>query len=117
MDQWPRRPIGARGGALIPVGKYLSTVDDVLANPQLLAGKTPTDVQGILENSPGWSIETLGKGAHKGGGWVLREYNAAGNPTGRMLRWHPGGGHHGPLPYWRVNGHEFKSGMIPGGSM
>ena len=23
--------------------------------------------------------------------------------TGRMIRWHPGGGRHGPSPYWIVN--------------
>jgi hypothetical protein len=28
---------------------------------------------------------------------MLREYTAQGNPTGRQIRWHPGGGHHGLL--------------------
>jgi hypothetical protein len=111
------RIVGPRSEALIPVGKYLNSIDDVLVNPQLLAGKTPAEVQAIVGKTPGWSVERLGKGAHKGQGWVLREFNDTGMPTGRMLRWHPGGGHHGPSPYWRVNSHQIKSGIIPGGSI
>jgi hypothetical protein len=93
----------------------MESINDVLANPQLLNGKTAAEVQAVLGKTPGWSVETLGKGAHQGQGWVLREYNAAGNQTGRMLRWHPGGGHHGPNPYWRVNTHNTKSPIIPAG--
>jgi RHS repeat-associated protein len=102
-------------GAIRPVGQYMESINDVLANPQLLNGKTAAEVQAVLGKTPGWSVETLGKGAHQGQGWVLREYNAAGNQTGRMLRWHPGGGHHGPNPYWRVNTHNTKSPIIPAG--
>jgi len=69
-----------------------------------------------MAKTPGWQIEKLGQGSHAGQGWVLREYTPAGNPTGRMLRWHPGGGRHGPSPYWRVTGGPAgKSEIIPGG--
>lgn len=44
--------------------------------------------------------------------FVLREYGPNNAPTGRMIRWHPGGGHHGPEPYWRVNAYNSKSGII-----
>jgi hypothetical protein len=81
----------------------IQSIDDVLAHPQLLAGKTPQEVEARLGNSPGWQVETLGRGAHQGQGWVLREYTLQGAPTGRVIRWHPGGGHHGPEPYWRVS--------------
>jgi hypothetical protein len=93
----------------------MESIDDVLANPLLLSGKTAAEVQAKLGNTPGWRVETLGKGAHQGHGWVLREYNVEGNPTGQMLRWHPGGGHHGPDPYWRVNTYNTKSSIIPAG--
>jgi hypothetical protein len=102
--------------ALVRVGDRLTTVDDVLRNPSLLAGKGPAEIQAILGRTPSWQVEALGKGSHAGQGWVLREYTAAGNPTGRMLRWHPAGGHHGPNPYWRVTGGvDGKSGIILGG--
>ncbi|RLC15620.1 MAG: hypothetical protein DRI57_12600 [Deltaproteobacteria bacterium] len=82
----------------------INSTDDILKNPQLLYEKTPYDVEKIIGNTPGWYVETLGKGKHKGQGWMLRQYGGAnGEPTGRMIQWHPGGGHHGPHPYWKVS--------------
>ena len=88
--------------ALRQVGKYLESVDDVFANPNLLKGQSPAQVSGLLGKTPGWKVETLGRGAHKGQGMILREYGSKG-PTGRMIQWHPGGGHHGSNPYWKVS--------------
>lgn len=90
----------------------ISSIDDVMLNPSLLKGKTPSQVANVLEGTPGWKVETLGKGSQKGNGYVLRQYNAKGNPTGPQLRWHPGGGHHGPKPYWRVVGKDGDIGGI-----
>jgi RHS repeat-associated protein len=102
--------------ALVRVGEQLTTVEDVLRNPNLLDGKGPAEIQALIGKTPGWKVETLGQGTHAGQGWVLREYNAAGETTGRLIRWHPGGGRHGPEPYWRVSsGPGGKSGIIPGG--
>lgn len=98
--------------AIRPVGSALESVDDVLTNPQMLAGRTPAEVQAIVGRTPGWQVETLGRGSHQGQGWVLREYTSKGDPTGRMLRWHPGGGHHGTDPYWRVTDYNTRSGEI-----
>jgi hypothetical protein len=93
--------------------EVIATVDDILTNPELLAGKTPEEIEAIIGDTPGWNVETLGQGSHQGQGWVLREYNSAGNATGRLIRWHPGGGYHGPAPYWRVSsGAGGKSGVI-----
>jgi RHS repeat-associated protein len=92
------------------------TVEDVLANPTLLEGKSPAEVEAIIGDAPGLKVEQLGKGAHEGEGWALRQYDAQGKLTGRLIRWHPGGGHHGTTPYWRVSTPEGgKSGIIPGG--
>jgi hypothetical protein len=98
------------------VGAGLRTMEDVMKNPKLLEGKSPQEVDRILGKTPGWRRETLGKGSRKGQGYVLRHYNERGNPTGPQLRWHPGGGHHGPDPYWRVKGNQGDlGGIIPGG--
>jgi len=103
------------GRALKPVGSALGSVNDILANPQLLRGMKPAQVEAILKGTPGWKSERLGKGSRKGQGWVFREYTNRDNPTGRMLRWHPGGGHHGSDPYWRVKGNSGDlGGIIPG---
>ncbi len=56
-----------------------------------------------LEKSSGWKRERLGQGRHAGQGDILREIGEDGKPTGRMIQWHPGGGHHGPQPYYKVS--------------
>ena len=96
--------------------KDIESVEDIMVDPHLLEEKTLAQVQELLGAVSNWQVEKLGKGSHKGQGWVLREYTEEGKPTGRMIRWHPGGGRHGPGPYWRVNDNQKKSGIIPAGS-
>jgi hypothetical protein len=78
-------------------------IDDIFADPVVLAGMRPPDLLVAVKLSPAWRIETLGDGSHGGEGFVLREYRTDGSLTRRVIRWHPGGGHHGPLPYGRVS--------------
>jgi hypothetical protein len=87
------------------VGTQLGSVEDVMTNPYLLYDMAPAQVEAIIKGAPGWQIEKLGKGAHAGQGWMFREYVTKGAKkftTGRMIQWHPGGGRHGNLPYWKV---------------
>jgi hypothetical protein len=42
---------------------YIQSIDDILMHPQLLAGKTPQEVEACLGHSPGWRVETLGAGS------------------------------------------------------
>ncbi len=90
----------------------------VEATPDLDGEGAPTGTMTTrVANTPGWRVEGLGQGSKAGQGWLLRQYSAGGTPTGRMIRWHPGGGRHGPQPYWRVtSGEGGKSGIIPGGT-
>ncbi len=106
------------GGALKmgSVGRASSvlTPDAILANPSTLAGMGPAQVEAAIGGSAGWRIEALARGQHAGQGWVLRQYAEAGNPTGSLIRWHPGGGRHGPDPYWRVSSSAGgKSDIVP----
>ena len=101
------------------VAKNIESVADILENPHLLMEKTPAEVQELLVGAvpENWKIEKLRKGSRKGQGWVLREYIASGErATGRVIRWHPGGGHHGPEPYWRVSNPNGRSEIIRAGS-
>ena len=93
------------------------SIADILADPALLATTSPEELALEIGDPlpPGWRLETLGQGSHKGQGWVLREYTRDGTPTGRLIRWHPGGGTHGPDPYWRVcSPEQGRSDRIPG---
>ena len=99
----------------------MNDIEDIFNNPSNLAGKTPDDMQNIIEDacaSGHWEKGTLRRGSRRGMGMVLREVMPNGNYTGRMLQWHPGGGHHGSPPYWKVSspatgtirlGPQFKS--------
>lgn len=44
----------APGTAIRQVGRHLESVDDIFANPQLLAGEGPRRVRSILGDTPGW---------------------------------------------------------------
>ena len=99
----------------------MNDIEDIFNNPSSLAGKTPDEIQNIIENacaSGDWEKGTLRRGSRRGMGMVLREVMPNGNYTGRMIQWHPGGGHHGSPPYWKVSspttgtirlGTQFKS--------
>jgi hypothetical protein len=86
------------------VRSRLITVNDIMSNPNTLSGRSPQAVEKMIGDTPGWRVETLRQGDHSGQGWVLRQYGPRGTETGPHIRWHPGGGHHGPDPYWRVMG-------------
>ncbi len=91
--------------ALRPVGSVLESVDDVIANPQLLAGKHPAQVESILRGTPGWEVGTLGRGRSAGSGWTFRQLNARGTDyTDLYIQWSPGSPRHfGGAPYWKVS--------------
>lgn len=78
-------------------------IDNIFNNPQSLTGQTPGGLLKTLGQLPSnWREETLGRGSQAGNGLLLREYAPSGRPTGRFVSWHPGGGHHGANPYWKV---------------
>jgi hypothetical protein len=74
---------------------------------------TPEEFVEQLGGVPeGWRETTLGQGDHAGQGWKLEEVDANGNLTGRQIRWHPGGGRHGPDPYWTFTSGEHGKKQI-----
>ena len=94
--------------------RCIDSFEDLLTDPEFLRNKTLKEVQELLSARPAnWRVGRLRRGGSKGRGWVLREYTRNGNETGRMIRYHPGGGRHGPEPYWRVMNSGVKSPIIP----
>ena len=95
------------GKELRPRGSELDSVEDVMANPYLLKGKTPAQVESILRgSSSGWEFGSMRKSRHGSGtGWTMRERNARGTDyTDRYIQWHPGSSrHYGGRPYWKVS--------------
>lgn len=72
----------------------------------MLRGRTPEQIQDLVRDLPGCLVTSLGRGSRRGEGLVLREITTGGNLTGRIIQWHPGGGHHGYEPYWKVSSPE-----------
>ncbi len=83
---------------------YITNVEDIFSDPYLLDGNIPDEIRELVKGDPNWVIDALTKGTHAGTGQILREIDLlTGNLTGRNIQWHPGGGHHGPTPYWKVS--------------
>ena len=77
-------------------------MDDIFKNPRLLEEMTPQQVRELAQTE-GWQIDVLRRGSQMGKGLIVREIDDSGKLTGRMIQWHPGGGHHGVNPYWKVS--------------
>ncbi|MFD9051731.1 RHS repeat domain-containing protein [Streptomyces zaomyceticus] len=104
-----RRQLAKEAGQL----PRIRSADDIFETPSILrGGVTPDQIRPYFVGRTGWVEEGLGKGRSEGMGWMVREYTEKGNPTGRQVRWHPGGGHHGNGAYWRVVGPEGDLGGI-----
>lgn len=52
------------------VGSELRSVGDLMANPQLLKGRSPDDVEPVIGDTPGWQVEALGRGRSQGTGFA-----------------------------------------------
>jgi RHS repeat-associated protein len=81
-------------------------VEEIFKNPKALEkflNEAHAGALGDLLKGLGWDVGALKKGSHAGQGMRALEINADGKMTGRLISWHPGGGHHGPSPYWKVS--------------
>lgn len=77
-------------------------MDNIFSNPRLLEEMTPQQVKELAQ-AEGWQVDTLRRGSQIGKRLIVREVDDNGRLTGRMIQWHPGGGHHGNAPYWKVS--------------
>jgi hypothetical protein len=50
------------------------SLEEIIDNPNMLAGKTPAEIEDTIGKTPRWKVERLGKGSHEGEGWVFREH-------------------------------------------
>jgi len=101
----PDEVVVSASRTLRPTGKFLESVFDVIANPQLLKGKSLNQVRAILKNSDGWVEGTLNKGRNAGKGWTYRQLNSRGTDfTDKFIQYHPGTHRHfNGKPYWKIS--------------
>lgn len=96
-------PRGGLGAGAKPTRTAFG-LDDALEAPEGLLGQVPSDLRPSMNKN--WIETPLGQGSHAGQGSIFRQLDSDGAMTGRMVQWHPGGGHHGPWNYWKVSSGE-----------
>jgi len=103
VGSWFKRikKVGAAKGG----GAALRGVDDVIANPSLLEGKTLSEVQNILKNTSGWKEGVMTKTRSADKGWTMHQLNSKGTDvTDLYIQYHPGTHRHfNGNPYWKVS--------------
>ena len=84
---------------------------DPVALRAFLLSTSPDEVLAWIKRAPGWQRFGLKEGttgAQIGGGWVLREPGRQG-----FIEYHPGGGSHGPSPYYRFGSGPTGTVRVP----
>ena len=87
-----------------------TAIGGIFSNPAALRSMIPEELTPLVEKAPGWRIGRLQQGSHAGQGWTLREEGGQG-----YIQWHPGGGRHGGVPYWKVSSGDTGVVWIPQG--
>jgi len=88
----------------------LNSIDDVINTPSSLTNVNPIDVVEFVKKE-GWTVTPLKKGGNAGipyeqGGGFSMNPPAGTSGSSRYIQYHPGGGHHGDLPYYKVSSPE-----------
>ncbi|EOX2685991.1 T7SS effector LXG polymorphic toxin [Enterococcus faecalis] len=89
----------------------VNSVDNIINTPSSLANVNPTDIVEFVEKE-GWTATPLKKGGNAGipfeqGGGFSMNPPAGSSGSSRYIQYHPGGGHHGDLPYYKVSSPEY----------
>ncbi|MEU4193718.1 RHS repeat-associated core domain-containing protein [Kribbella sp. NPDC026611] len=96
--------------------KGLKDVEEIFASPAKISGKTLDEVKGLVQKSGNFREGALTKGSQAGKGYKANELNEQGTGlTDRYIQYHPGGGHHGPDPYWKVSSGKTGTERFPAG--
>lgn len=80
----------------LPGLSFKVTLGDIFANPKILVGMTPAQVEALAREA-GWSVGPLNNGRNVGGGLAVR------GGGDKAIFFNPGGGHHGDSAYWKVS--------------
>jgi hypothetical protein len=80
-------------------------IEGIFADPTSLSNRSLDKARALFLADDRWITGRLARGSKAGQGFRAIEV-FDGNATGRTVRWHPGGGHHGQSPYWVVTSAE-----------
>ena len=88
-----------------------ASIQDIIDMPSKITDFSPKQISDLARRS-GWTVGPLGKGSlagityEQGGGISMH----APNGSSIYIQYHPGGGHHGVMPYYKVS--SGKNGTV-----
>ena len=88
-----------------------TSIQDIVDMPSKITDFSPKQISDLATKN-GWTVEPLGKGSlagipyEQGGGLSMH----APNGSSVYIQYHPGGGHHGEMPYYKVS--SGKNGIV-----
>ena len=88
-----------------------ASIQDIIDMPSKITDFSPKQISDLARRS-GWTVGPLGKGSlagityEQGGGISMH----APNGSSLYIQYHPGGGHHGVMPYYKVS--SGKNGTV-----
>lgn len=88
-----------------------ASIQDIIDMPSKITDFSPKQISDLARRS-GWTVGPLGKGSlagityEQGGGISMH----APNGSSIYIQYHPGGGHHGVMPYYKVS--SVKNGTV-----
>ncbi len=75
----------------------VTKIDEIFRDPKTLTNTNPALIKRLAQMEGNWFIGNLAKGSHAGQGLIIKD------GKNKLIQWHPGGGHHGADPYWKVS--------------
>lgn len=85
----------------------VKSVSQIMDTPSVLWKSTPTDIAEFMKKE-GWTVTPLKQGGssgilyEEGGGFSMNPPSGA-SGSSQYIQYHPGGGHHGSYPYYKVS--------------
>ena len=74
-------------------------LNSIVQNPSKITNYNLSQIKAFGKHTSQYVSGVMQKGAHAGQGYTLTNIK---NASFGYIQWHPGGGHHGPLAYWKI---------------
>ncbi len=81
-----------------------ASIQDIIDMPSKITDFSPKQIANLAQAN-GWSVGPLGKGSSAGVSYEQGVGFSIHAPNGgsEYIQYHPGGGHHGELPYFKIS--------------
>lgn len=105
-EQWHKYFKDKYGADNVQWETAVGSINEIIDMPSLATRLNPSQLAELAEKS-GWKVTPLKKGSsagipyNEGGGFSMNAPDGSG--SSRYIQYHPGSGHHGDLPYYKIS--------------